>query len=197
MDKYRRTNYFIKKGFQVRYMVIVYIIVAAVIIGITLALYFFGRQDLWTSPELYEKLQQTKTVNDLIFSTVLNVAIGALVASLIFVVVRFLFVSHRVAGPIYRFELSLREIRKGNMSFRIYLRNRDDKEMKYMAEEFNRTLDYLDNKFSTISNQVDLLEETISAARSGDDTNLIPELQTDIEKLKNLLDFLKLRNINF
>ncbi len=50
-------------------------------------------------------------------------------------------VSHRIAGPMFRFEKTFREVQDGNLKVRVYLRGKD--EMKPLAQAFNSMLDTL------------------------------------------------------
>lgn len=50
-------------------------------------------------------------------------------------------ISHKIAGPMYRFEQTFQEVQKGNLNSRVILRDGD--EMKPMAIAFNAMLDVL------------------------------------------------------
>lgn len=63
-----------------------------------------------------------------------------------------IYLSHKVAGPLYRFQLSLGEIQKGNMAIRIRLRQYD--EAQFLGHQFNETLEYLDSTFAKLKNIV-------------------------------------------
>lgn len=53
-----------------------------------------------------------------------------------------IFISHRIAGPLYRFQLGLESISRGDMRTRIHLRKHD--EAAFLALRFNRTIQNLD-----------------------------------------------------
>lgn len=63
-----------------------------------------------------------------------------------------IFISHKIAGPLYRFHHALETIEEGNFRFRIHLRKGD--EAKPLAKRFNQTLEYLDHIFSRLKNIV-------------------------------------------
>ncbi|MCM8775921.1 MAG: HAMP domain-containing protein [Candidatus Omnitrophica bacterium] len=63
-----------------------------------------------------------------------------------------IYVSHKIAGPLYRFHATLESIEKGDFRIRIHLRSRD--EAQFLAECFNRTLENLDFTFSRLKNIV-------------------------------------------
>ncbi len=56
-----------------------------------------------------------------------------------------LYLTHRVAGPLYRLEQSAQELRKGNLYLRIKLREGDD--LQELAEALNATVKNLDEAF--------------------------------------------------
>ncbi len=56
-----------------------------------------------------------------------------------------LYLTHRVAGPLYRLEQSAQELKKGNLCLRIRLRESD--ELQELAEAINATVKNLDEAF--------------------------------------------------
>ena len=68
----------------------------------------------------------------------------ALVISIVLIITVFLGISHRIAGPVYRFEETIKQLKTGDLSVRIKLRNRDD--LKELAEEINQMSDSLNDK---------------------------------------------------
>ncbi|MFN3395547.1 MAG: HAMP domain-containing protein [Thermodesulfovibrionales bacterium] len=77
-----------------------------------------------------------------------------------------LFLSHRIAGPLYRFEISIEEIIKGNLSFRIKLRKKD--EAKELAEAMNRMIETLSSYISQIRAITDDIETNILETKKND-----------------------------
>ncbi len=59
-----------------------------------------------------------------------------------------IFITHKIAGPLYRFHESLGEVEKGNLHIRIRLRKYD--EAKFIGARFNRAIENLENIFSRI-----------------------------------------------
>lgn len=56
-----------------------------------------------------------------------------------------IYLSHKMAGPLYRFLVSLEELERGNMSTRIQLRALD--EAKFLGAQLNKTTESLDKTF--------------------------------------------------
>ena len=85
-----------------------------------------------------------------------------------------IYLSHKIAGPLYRFQISLEEMEKGNMTVRIQLRESD--EAHFLGAQFNQTVQNLDVIFSRIKNVVN--ENTDNPDR------LKSRLQEELIKIK-------------
>jgi len=92
-------------------------------------------------------------------------------------------VSHQIAGPIYRFERTLEEIREGNLSLRIQLRKRD--ELKDFGSQLNETLDFLNGQIRRANQIAEEAEKQqaalLSLCRAG-----VPQAQQIEEGLSAL-----------
>ncbi len=81
-------------------------------------------------------------------SSILKSASGALLIGLFVVVLQLalltVFVSHKIAGPIYRFEKFSEALESGNLSDRIHLRNGD--QLIDTADKFNKMAELLEDK---------------------------------------------------
>ena len=71
---------------------------------------------------------------------------------MIFIAWGSIYISHKVAGPLYRFHTTLSKIETGDLRTRVRLRKGD--EAKRLAARLNQTLEYLDRIFSHIKNIV-------------------------------------------
>ena len=69
--------------------------------------------------------------------------------------------SHKIAGPIYRFERTLQEVGQGNLSLRIHLRKHD--ELQELGAEFNRALAFLDGQMQKANHAVEEVERAQAA----------------------------------
>jgi len=127
-----RTRYFLARGFQLRYAGIILLVafVTAVLSGLTVF--------RTTCNILGEKLSQVYPQG--LFVAIFNkVALAllknmAVLAVLIFIFA--IFISHRIAGPIYRIKSVIRAIGEGNLDAPVYLRKND--ELHDLAEEINK-----------------------------------------------------------
>lgn len=75
------------------------------------------------------------------------------------IVVATIYVSHRVAGPVYRLEKELKGISEGDLSRRIVLREKDD--LNKLADEINKVTNQLDSSFSAIKSHLITLQDSL------------------------------------
>ena len=85
-----------------------------------------------------------------------------------------IYLSHKIAGPLYRIQWGLEELQKGNVDTRIKLRQGD--EARFMAEQFNETATALDITFGRIRN---ILKENESNPE-----RVIARIKEEIAKVK-------------
>ncbi len=89
-----------------------------------------------------------------------------------------IFLSHKIAGPLYRFHVGLQDIDKGNMKTRITLRKGD--EAQFIADRFNQTAENLDFTFARIKN--------IVAENEGNHERMVMRLKEELSKIKTSTD---------
>jgi len=101
-----------------------------------------------------------------------------LLVLLIFIAWGSVYISHKIAGPLYRFSATLDEIAKGNISLRVHLRKSD--EAQFLAEHFNEALTFLDTTLSKIKN--------ITSEHEKNPEKLAERLKTELDKIKTSVD---------
>ncbi|MEW6571045.1 MAG: methyl-accepting chemotaxis protein [Nitrospirota bacterium] len=158
---WRRRNYFIKKELQGKYIFSFFIFVVAGSILFTL---IFSYLSLDTMTIVYKNhnLQLGKTPLILIKEILSAHWIFVLTAGIAVAVIS-MFLTHRFAGPMYRFEKSVEEMIKGDFSFEIRLRRKD--EGKEFAEKMNRLIVIMSSRISDmrrLSDEIAVKLEDIS-----------------------------------
>ena len=138
---FKRKKLLVNKKFQIKIIITSYIVVALMILGLFLTIYFTGKNSTFTNPTLFNKMQQATSMNDLILKTITFIMIGALVISLIFIGIYFTFSTHKIAGPLYKIKLIIGKINAGEINEKIYLRDHDEQVIKDVAKEINFLLD--------------------------------------------------------
>ncbi|MBI5885671.1 MAG: methyl-accepting chemotaxis protein [Deltaproteobacteria bacterium] len=161
MKNKRRTVY-IKKRFQATFAIkFLAIIVAEALLAAGILVYI----SMGTMVAGYRGSEIViAPTRDYFFPTALlaNLVIIAITAAAGFVVL--LFVSHRIAGPLYRFEKSLDELAEGDLTHRSRLRNAD--ELKPFAERLNAFSEKMESSVGRIKRESASLGQTLAQMRS-------------------------------
>lgn len=88
------------------------------------------------------------------------------------------FLSHKIAGPLYRFDATLKQIDSGDLATRIRLRKFD--EAQFLADHFNQTIENLDFTFARLKNIIRENETNPERMKS--------RLQEELSKVKTSAD---------
>lgn len=154
----RRKNYFIKKGFQIRFILKFCLLVLVGVIMSTGLLFLFSRGTL-TSSYQQSRLMIRDTASAILPTTIyINLVILGLITLATIVII--LVISHKLAGPLFRFEKELKEIGEGNLTTVIRLRKRD--QIADLAGSLNDMTDSLREKVLAVQKEVEHLSETAS-----------------------------------
>lgn len=189
---WKRRNYFIKQDFQGRFILRFFLTILLSAVVFTIILSIFSAHTITiTYRDSFLRIEKTPKA---LFYEIIRAHgiyiffIGAGISILS------LFLSHRIAGPLYRFEKSIEEVIKGNLSFRIRLRKKD--EAKELAEAMNRMIETLSSRLSqirVISNEIEvsLLEvKKANEQQTGTKESLNKALNA-LEELKKSLSYFK------
>ena len=134
----RRKNYFIKKRFQMGfiYRFILLLLLESLLIA---GLFMYISSDTLTTGYFNYILKIERTSDFFFISFLLITSIVVIGMAMIGMAV-FILLSHRIAGPLYRFEKDLAEMAQGDLTKRIALRKTDQltelKEALNISEEF-------------------------------------------------------------
>jgi len=178
---YQRRNYFIKRDFQFKFILKFCLILIAGIIVSTGLVFLFSQQTLTSSfdnSRLVVEQTGYAIMPTLIITNLVTLAIITLAAIGVT-----LFVSHRVAGPMFRFEQDIKKIAQGDLSVRVNLRQKD--QFSEMAYAFNEMALNLHKKILLIDKQAD----NILAVKT--------ESKIDEEHEKMILELKETINQNF
>jgi len=129
---FQRRTIFIKKNLQVRYMLL---IVLSVLCGLTI----MTLELLATLNELFDAYP---VLIQPLYDEFLPIAAQffyKIAIYVLFVIIISAILSHKMAGPIYRFEQTFRQVAKGDFSQRVHLRKGD--QLIELQNEFNKMMD--------------------------------------------------------
>lgn len=187
MNKYKRRNYLIDKSFQLRYMAMVAIFMVFISIGAGCLIYF----TTWIT--LIEKLGD-KAPLDIVFADLNKIILVRIVllvlASICLSAIITMFIVHRVAGPLFRVKLTMRQIGKGVIpAGKVKFRTRD--ELQDLAEAVNEAVckieEVREKNLKVIEEASGYAERLIGLLKFG----LGPEVQKPREELELLKESLE------
>jgi methyl-accepting chemotaxis protein len=191
---WRRRNYFINKELQGRYIFSFFVLVLACGFLLT-AIFSLLSADSLTIVYKNDTLQLGKTPF-ILFKEILSAHWIFIATGGVLVVIASLFLSHRVAGPLYRFEKSLEEMNGRNFDFKIRLRSKDEgKELARMLNDLNSMLSSQLGEMRNLAEGVDLHLSEISAGLAGSTRG--EDLEKTIalnNKLRDILNTFKLKH---
>jgi methyl-accepting chemotaxis protein len=157
-----RRKYFINRKFQIGFSLRFLLIIAAASIAVKLLFFYNSRGTLtvgYTGSEVNLLHTGDYFLPSLILSTVVIVIFSCLVGAIAMILL-----SHRLAGPLFRFQAVLDELSAGNLTRRFILRDKD--QFKDLADRINAMAAVLDNKMGDIKNRTAELSGIIANLRS-------------------------------
>lgn len=168
---YVRSHYFIKKDFQTKFILkFCFLLLAGVIVST--GLLFLFSQDTLTSSFQNSKLVIENTAMA-ILPTIIYTSLITFALLAIATIIVTLFISHRIAGPMFRFEKELKEIGEGDLTKKVFLRKKDQAED--LADCINDMAASLHGKVIYIRNGIEQILE--SARRENASKDLIEKLE--------------------
>ncbi len=130
MTKHRRRTYLIKTGLQLRYMGIIITTMLLVAFGVGWTIYHTS----WSKIANTQDITIDKLAD--IFDTVNSILVRWIFVFLLVIAILSIFVSHKIAGPVYRLEETTKIIAQGDLTCQIHLRHGD--ELQDLQEAFNQ-----------------------------------------------------------
>jgi methyl-accepting chemotaxis protein len=162
----RRRQVYIKKQFQFRFILKFCMILLAGVLVSTALLFLFS-QDTLTSSFSHSRLE-IKSTGEAMLPAIIYTNLISLALILVTTIMVTLYISHKIAGPIFRLESEIRRIGEGNLSTTVTLRNKD--QMLEFAQRVNEMTSGLHRRVSEVQRQVD---EIAAAASQPDSTETV------------------------
>lgn len=186
MKRYKRRNIFIKKDFQGKLILGYFLFVVGGCIFFLVLLGIFSADSLTISYQNHDLLFE-QTPYTLIKNAISSYWLFIVIGSTLLIVLAML-ITHRIAGPIYRFEKTLDQMLSKNISNTIQLRPKD--EGKALAEKINLFNTNLSKNFKNLQAHSKALEELLNDATKT--SSLISDMKT--EELQGLLRSMQEKN---
>ena len=134
-------NFIINPKFQFRYILFTTMWGLALVIINASVFYSFISENYEVFIELNDITDEAKAVLYQELYQIIYILIGLSITFLFTVAIFGIVLSHKIAGPMYKFRKTFKQIKEGNTNLRINLRPKD--EFKEVALEFNSMMDSL------------------------------------------------------
>jgi methyl-accepting chemotaxis protein len=173
-DMYKRRRIrIVRMKFQMDFILkfcAIIILAALIIAAIVYAL------SISSTTTVFENSRLTvKSTADFILPLLILSSLAAIIGAGAVTIIVTLFISHRIAGPLYRLEKDIAEVNNGNLTVEIHVRKKD--ELQELARSLNQMLKSIRSTLSELNKEIKSI--TLAA---------IPEKeQQRIESIKNIL----------
>lgn len=129
---FQRRTIFIKRNLQLRYMLLIVTCVLCGLAIMSLELFATLNELFDTYPVLMQPVydQFIPIVSNFFYKIAIYVLLVVIISAIL---------SHKMAGPIYRFEQTCKAIAKGDFSQRVHLRKGD--RLQELQKDFNKMMD--------------------------------------------------------
>ena len=181
----QRKNYFIKKDFQTKFILkFCGLIILAAIVSSALLFLYLSQRGTVTTAFVNSRLTIITTA-DYILPALIGTSLVAIFFITLATILTVLFISHRIAGPLFRIEKSMEEIASGRLNFKIQLRATD--EIQAMAEGCNKMMDSLREPIHQIKKQAQEVYSTVDECAEilGKGTSLDEDQKNALRKLSS------------
>lgn len=176
---FTRKKYLIKPAFQLRLAltIFVYVVVYSAIFGFII---FFP---------LYTELQSSSSLEEQLRISEIALYLHKRVWPALFIMaglagVHAIFYSHKLVGPVYRFEQMLGELIAGNYSIRIRIRKRDElRELEALLNHLAETLEVIKSDDVKLHSGVKSKLETIKAMGDAQGAGRTDEVRNAVQGL--------------
>ncbi len=167
----QRKTHIVKMDFQIGF-ILKFCLLLLLGVVISTGLLFLFSQDTLTSSFHQSRLVITTTGMAILPAVIYTnlITLGLITIAAIFVT---LYISHKIAGPIYRFEKELKTIGSGNLTTKINLREND--QVRDMADSINIMVETLREKMQSIQTTVDDMKSCSAQSSAPEDIVLMIE----------------------
>lgn len=161
--KNKRKTVFIQKGFQTRFILWVIGLVVLCCLCSTAILYPLLSSELNTETTVAHR--NIGGAGDRLIAAIMIGNILAIVIAGLATAVVILYISHKIAGPLYRFEHVCEEVGRGNLDVTATLRQAD--QLKGLSDAFVEMLNQLRSRQQDQQSRVEKARESVSALRDA------------------------------
>ncbi|MBF0386765.1 MAG: hypothetical protein HQL20_02785 [Candidatus Omnitrophica bacterium] len=155
----KRGNYYISKDFQARFILRFCALVVLGSLATIVVLYTFCANS--TTVSIVGARVKVMTTDDFLLPILCQtIVIVTLLVGAATVAVT-LFMSHKIAGPLYRFKETLKELVAGNFTSQVRLRKGD--ELSAFSDEFNQMIAVIGEKVRALEHRLSWIKKNIDS----------------------------------
>lgn len=189
MKKYKRRKILIDRPFQLKYMALLISLLLFHTLTVLAAVFGPTVYDLYSATTLEQKTEAARSI--LLFHKTMWPWIFAIIATF---GVLSIFVTHKMAGPLFRIITDLRSIESGDYSIRITLRKGDElielaEQINSISDKFNVSRNILIQKQELIARTLDEMKSEINAAVTDKSAALLlaGKIETELSGISALI----------
>lgn len=187
----KRRNYFIEKKFQSRFILkFCGLVVGGALLTIGI-LYFLSLKS--TTVSIVDSRVVVRATSDFLLPILIQTVVIVSVLLVLATIAVTLFVSHKIAGPLYHFKKTMKELEDGDFSSDFRIRCLD--QLQVLAESFNimiaRTrgqINLIKTNFSSLKEKLDNLKQEEVAE---DKKSALAELKNISKELDKIINYFK------
>ncbi len=138
----QRRRYFIKSTFNIKMLLLFIVILILGVIILGFELYIFSSSELET--RLFQAHTRIMNSWEILLPTIILAMISVFILVFVITLFMIIYLSHKIAGPLYKFEMIADEIGNGNFKVNVKLRKKD--ELIPLQTAFENMLDNLHGK---------------------------------------------------
>ena len=180
----RRRNFLIKKKFQFTFLGS-FLILLAVQSILIISLFLFLSRDTLTTGYVNSILRVERTQSFFIIPFMLLTLIIVLGLAMTGMIV-FVLLSHRIAGPFYRFEKILKQVEGGDLTPRVQLRKHD--QFTELEDALNRFISSINDRIGGLQTDIDEVKGLLARK---DDPTLLEKVGRKIDLIKERIKHFK------
>ena len=182
--KYKRKQYFVEKSFQTKFIFkfCIVVVISSFFIG---GLIFFLSQDS-TTVTIENTEVKVKRTADFILPIIVTTVIVVSSFSSVIVLILTLFVSHRIAGPLFRMKREIDGVKEGDLTKKFNLREKD--QFREVAASLGGMCDTLRGKYVTLKTKCHELKDYVGKgdfSSSGEEKERLSRMVDEIEDTLN------------
>lgn len=185
---YKRKQYLVAKKFQLKYVGIILVLMFLTAALCSYVVYYTSMILMGEKlANVYPQGRLISIVKIVNLRILLSVILVTPLVTLIGI-----FLSHRIAGPIYRMERFMDSLTAGDLTSRIYLRRGDElmtvaSSINRLADSFESTIRDLKSRLNKLAGELDNLKK-VSASRPQDTAITVNRLENELKALFKELD---------